>query len=334
MTQTLKKQLTAMCVASLCGGAIWWNSGASRAQSPYDDPGFQLRVKVTREEAALSFTQGLGILSDSVRRFESENPQLLLAISSKSERELGEGRDRLLLLLANQWKYPSQIVKVQSEGDKTATVIVEANANPPARPLVLVEENGNWGVDLVETYAKWNGLEGVAKFESIYKLTGVVLDGMPISQEIRRSQCQTNLKQIALGVAQYVQDYDEKYPLAKPWIDVVKPYVKSEAIFNCPALPKGARYGYAYNSKLSSKAEMQVAQTSLTVELYETSVLKRNAYGIGENTAFRHDGGANYGFADGHIKWFKQGAAPSFNLGNGKPPIPAASPPIGGPPDE
>jgi len=32
-------------------------------------------------------------------------------------------------------------------------------------------------------------------------------------ENARRSSCQSNLKQIGLGIMQYVQDYDEKYPL-------------------------------------------------------------------------------------------------------------------------
>ncbi len=31
-------------------------------------------------------------------------------------------------------------------------------------------------------------------------------------ENARRSSCQSNLKQIGLGVMQYIQDYDEKYP--------------------------------------------------------------------------------------------------------------------------
>ena len=92
MTQTLKKQLTALCVLSLCGGATWLNSGALRAQS------------------------------------ESAGQTTMLV----SE-------------LPTQWPQNGQNV---------------------------------------------------------------------------RAQCQMNLKQIALGITLYIQDHDEKYPLAKSWVDV------------------------------------------------------------------------------------------------------------------
>ena len=62
-------------------------------------------------------------------------------------------------------------------------------------------------------------------------------------ENARRSSCQSNLKQIMLGVIQYTQDYDEKYPLAAAgsgpsrvqWPDLVQPYVKSTQVFFCPS---------------------------------------------------------------------------------------------------
>ena len=67
-------------------------------------------------------------------------------------------------------------------------------------------------------------------------------------ENARRSSCQSNLKQIGLGILQYSQDYDEKQPLtvfgpngasnwptAYKWMDAIYPYVKSEQIFRCPS---------------------------------------------------------------------------------------------------
>jgi prepilin-type N-terminal cleavage/methylation domain-containing protein/prepilin-type processing-associated H-X9-DG protein len=66
-------------------------------------------------------------------------------------------------------------------------------------------------------------------------------------ENARRSSCQSNLKQILLGVAQYTQDYDEKYPMAwkdsNPfycWWQELQPYLKSEQIFSCPSDPSQA----------------------------------------------------------------------------------------------
>ncbi|RYG63499.1 DUF1559 domain-containing protein, partial [bacterium] len=66
-------------------------------------------------------------------------------------------------------------------------------------------------------------------------------------ENARRSSCQSNLKQIGLGIMQYTQDYDEKFPMyrvtfwaAQPgqtfgWADGIQPYLKSEQIFQCPS---------------------------------------------------------------------------------------------------
>ena len=66
-------------------------------------------------------------------------------------------------------------------------------------------------------------------------------------ENARRSSCQSNLKQIGLGLIQYTQDYDELLapasnyvmssgnPLSTTWFDAVQPYVKSQQIFTCPS---------------------------------------------------------------------------------------------------
>ncbi len=69
-------------------------------------------------------------------------------------------------------------------------------------------------------------------------------------ENARRSSCQSNLKQIGLGVFQYIQDYDERYPLGiadtggtansldagdQGWAQMMQPYLKSVQIFQCPS---------------------------------------------------------------------------------------------------
>jgi prepilin-type N-terminal cleavage/methylation domain-containing protein/prepilin-type processing-associated H-X9-DG protein len=68
-------------------------------------------------------------------------------------------------------------------------------------------------------------------------------------ENARRSSCQSNLKQIGLGVMQYTQDYDERYPPSRSpgyvhngfkndsaaWHIIIYPYVKSYQIYSCPS---------------------------------------------------------------------------------------------------
>ena len=69
-------------------------------------------------------------------------------------------------------------------------------------------------------------------------------------ENARRSSCQSNLKQMALGFKQYTQDYDEKFVPAigtgvvgstiatgSGWIIELQPYIKSVQIFQCPSDP-------------------------------------------------------------------------------------------------
>jgi prepilin-type N-terminal cleavage/methylation domain-containing protein/prepilin-type processing-associated H-X9-DG protein len=68
-------------------------------------------------------------------------------------------------------------------------------------------------------------------------------------ENARRTSCQNNLKQIGLGIAQYVQDYDQTLPLRRfapsvapnwddfSWRTVIQPYVKSTQLLACPSNP-------------------------------------------------------------------------------------------------
>ena len=71
-------------------------------------------------------------------------------------------------------------------------------------------------------------------------------------ENARRSSCQSNLKQIGLGIEQYKQDYDGTYPMAyfyrngasssggyNHWSGSIQPYMKSLQIFVCPSHAAG-----------------------------------------------------------------------------------------------
>ena len=95
-------------------------------------------------------------------------------------------------------------------------------------------------------------------------------------ENARRSSCQSNLKQVGLGILQYVQDYDEKYPSGEmgytttgtpigqqTWDTVIQPYVKSGQLIVCPSDSAGTPSPtvhpiYGANAKRSYSAIHQV----------------------------------------------------------------------------
>ena len=69
-------------------------------------------------------------------------------------------------------------------------------------------------------------------------------------EKARATSCLSSQKQVGLGILQYVQDFDENYPLGfyqaldgtfsasktpTSWPRIIQPYVKSAAIFRCPS---------------------------------------------------------------------------------------------------
>jgi len=72
-------------------------------------------------------------------------------------------------------------------------------------------------------------------------------------EKARQTACLSNEKQIALGILQYNQDYDESYPISvastvQPpvagdnvgWADIIQPYIKNIGVYQCPSEPAPA----------------------------------------------------------------------------------------------
>jgi prepilin-type N-terminal cleavage/methylation domain-containing protein/prepilin-type processing-associated H-X9-DG protein len=204
-------------------------------------------------------------------------------------------------------------------------------------------------------------------------------------ENARRASCQSNLKQIALGVAQYVQDYDEHYfgpcmdtdgngsctsATDTGWVTALDPYLKSTQILQCPSERKkqgatAASTGwtdYYVNAYITSNAVgsfyFPPGRHISTVDFPSTTILLGDLgdWDIGDSTSTAafpataacntmaelallprstvasdgsslHLEGANYAFADGHVKWYK-GSTANGSCNGGAAPAYSSSPAI------
>jgi len=136
-------------------------------------------------------------------------------------------------------------------------------------------------------------------------------------ENARRSSCQSNEKQIALGFKQYTSDYDEKYPVADAtWPTAINVYTKSAQILRCPSASGGAAdaIDYLYNSNLGAKRESVIQASALTVLNAEAARGAATA-ATAPTAAGRHFEGSNYAFVDGHVKWLKAIPSPTDSGG-------------------
>lgn len=174
-------------------------------------------------------------------------------------------------------------------------------------------------------------------------------------ENARRASCQSNLKQVGLGVMQYTQDNDEKFPFYNevdpdivytfvtssgtynPFL-AIQPYIKSFQIFNCPSATTGSGVGndstsyfgngviFRSNTGLSLAAVSQPAlramvQESISKESYLAFRPRLTSATTGQywvalpHYSNAHMDGGNLLFADGHVKWRKQSSICAADFG-------------------
>ncbi len=173
------------------------------------------------------------------------------------------------------------------------------------------------------------------------------LAAQPRLRAVQTKNCQINLKIIGLAMMQYVDDYDEHYPIAANWADSLKPYAigselyavgssdprpneKFDKIFHCPTTDNF----YSYNRNLGAVSmetlvgsdnqmptdlplviEVAAGQTQTNLnggaELWPSSLIHETAGASGNHVLF----------ADGHVELTK--IKPNFRAFTAPTPKPA-----------
>jgi prepilin-type N-terminal cleavage/methylation domain-containing protein/prepilin-type processing-associated H-X9-DG protein len=155
-------------------------------------------------------------------------------------------------------------------------------------------------------------------------------------EKARQASCQSNLKQLELGMHMYAQDYDEMWarhgctwwapPTAWPgehcYAAQIYPYIKNTQIFRCPSFSSGVTpggNGNSYGNNLCVFGRTSVAMASILkpAELIHLSDSQAGycsaAVGAGNcplnvqlvPASTRHNDGADVAYVDGHVKWHK-----------------------------
>lgn len=161
-------------------------------------------------------------------------------------------------------------------------------------------------------------------------------------EKARQSSCLSNVKQIALSTMMYSQDYDERMPLKyfttgvsgaikypggnssahSIWPLPVYPYINNIQIFNCPSYSfkwSGNYSGtsaYGISDYIDGAALADIDEPAATILTADTFTEEDGmSYRISRTISLtpggkvraavsdRHNGGANFGFCDGHAKW-------------------------------
>jgi len=158
----------------------------------------------------------------------------------------------------------------------------------------------------------------------------------------RQAACVSNVRQIAIAMGMYAQDYDEIITPGELggflWHELISPYTHNKQIYVCPSR-KDRQMGYAVNNLVAGNSEGAMFDPAVKIlvmdvppeALGSTASSPGNEWwcnsisgvgiplplpsGIsdGDNTfkhlsqPERHNDGVNVAYGDGHAKWAKEG---------------------------
>jgi len=132
----------------------------------------------------------------------------------------------------------------------------------------------------------------------------------------RQTTCLHNMRMQQTAVLSYCADWGDTYPHPDRWCDQVSRYVLSADLYKCPSANASGRCDYGMNSafRLPGGAPLRIADFASPAEavmLFESRA-GWNGSGGAANVEARHNDGANFGYADGHVKWNTRSRIPSL----------------------
>lgn len=116
---------------------------------------------------------------------------------------------------------------------------------------------------------------------------------VPLLQKAKATDCQIRLRTIYQGMMLYIEDYDERLPVAKSWMTATETYIarlppplnhepfyRDKSIWQCPEQGSGfpPPYGYAFNSALSAKLKSTVVSSGKVPLVFDSDNYTLNAY--------------------------------------------------------
>ena len=149
-------------------------------------------------------------------------------------------------------------------------------------------------------------------------------------ENARRASCQSNLKQIGLGIMQYTQDYDERLPasVANNSGDsshslsyYVQPYIKSTQVFRCPSDTTTTASSYGYNYVYLASSGLTKAISIASIQNVAQTLMLMDSYNVGSYDFiysaryWRSNGGPTvYGTAPSTTNAYQHGNADDRHL--------------------
>jgi len=117
-----------------------------------------------------------------------------------------------------------------------------------------------------------------------------------IREQGRQQSCAANLESIAASTLRYARDHDGRLPDGTDWDRQLEGYILNRRVLRCPSDRTDAPTSYGMNPALYGASDQDIEQPALTVLYHD---------GRDGVVVQRHNGGANYVFADGHCQWLR-----------------------------